>query len=102
MKAKLYTTVTTRIERSKSRNPQATKVLVDQGTGTLLNYVPVPEAEQIEELLGTFPCTVGGQFIIVNTPRKSIRLNAQTLTKQTDVNRFRVEMEEELRKEKRK
>lgn len=96
MKVKLYTKVKVREEKSKSPATGATKTIYDPVSGTFHNLMPVPEAEQAEELLGEFNAREiaterGRRYIVVNTPRREVRLDAETLRHETDVNVFRAE-----------
>ena len=83
MKVKLFSTV-------KKNDTQ----IYDPTTGKV--QVLSPEAKP-EELLGEFNAREftapnGSKYIIVNTPRKEVRVSAETLTKETRVNAFRVEV----------
>lgn len=83
MKVKLYTTV-------KKNDTQ----IYDQVSGKV--HVLSPEAKP-EELLGEFSAyrwtaPNGTEFVCVNTPRREVRVEASTLTAETNVNIFRVEL----------
>jgi hypothetical protein len=100
MKVKLYTTVTVKETRMKGAQnvPGASTILYDSVSQQTIALLPLSKEEQIEELLGTFEGRLQSspdgsrQWIIVNTPRKRIRINPETLTKKTDVNTFRIEI----------
>ena len=105
MRVKLYSKVKVKIEQIAAaeanklyRQGKAVKILLPTtfgGNATI--YRSIPESEQSEELLGEFSAVEftapnGTKWINISTPKQSIRINAQTLSKETDVNIFRVEI----------
>lgn len=95
MKVKLYTKVKVREEKHDGPVdiPDAVKTIYDPVSNKTIALMPV---EADEELLGEFNAIEqttpnGKRWVIVITPRKRIRISAETLIKETDVNAFRVE-----------
>ena len=105
MRVKLYSKVKVKIEKiavaeanKLYRQGKAIKILLPTfGSGNATIYRSIPESEQSEELLGEFSAVEftapnGTKWINISTPKQSIRINAQTLSKETDVNIFRIEI----------
>lgn len=96
MKVKLYTKVKVKEERrdGPANVSGAVKTIYDSVANKTIALMP---AEADEELLGEFNAIEqvapnGKRWIVVVTPRKRIRVSAETLIKETDVNTFRVEL----------
>lgn len=93
MKVRLYTKVTVNLEKTNSPMKDAKKVIYDPVSGLYTNYIA---AEHAEEFLGEFEAREqvlpnGHKFIVINGKRP-VRLDAETMTKETEVNVFRGEI----------
>jgi len=111
MKVKLFSTPIVTIQKMPAGEAAALfnagkvrKVLSPStfGDGLATVYVPIAKNDQHEDLLGEFdaiefqpPNPRLPKMILVETPRGDIKLGYDTLTSETSVNIFRVEVKDE-------
>ncbi len=93
MEVKLYSKVTVNIVKTAKPLPGMTSqtAMYENITHEWTNFVAIPEAEQVEVLLGIFPAETNGGTVTVYG-KKDVRLDAGTMTLTTRVNVFRGEI----------